>query len=517
MRRFFGRLTPAARLALGLISLIVTLLLVIDLVLDLVPDQSDMHRRIRESTSERLAVQITSLIQTQEWDTLKLTVSESLARDKEILSIAVRQQDGRIVFHAGEHLRYWSAPPSGQSTLTHVRVPIEADHAHWGDVEISYKPVTPQTLGEWLQVPVVALAFVVVPAGFLAFYLYMRRALQYLDPASAVPDRVRAAFDVLMEGVAVIDNAGRIVLCNQAFRHLHPDAAGEMMGKNLSQLSWLTGGAEAPERPWEEAMRSQTVVSGQRLTITQPDGGESKLILNASPIQESGSKTRGCIVTFSDMTELYRINELLIGNLTELDAARAQVEEKNEELRILATRDSLTGCLNRGAFVAAAEPLFHKMRQEARNLSCIMADIDFFKRVNDTHGHMIGDQVITAVARALSSHMRASDLLCRFGGEEFCIVLPGASDDVAMEVAERVRGQIEQNVGDGIRSVETLHVTCSLGVASLTAGANNLFDLMTLADLALYHSKQTGRNRVTRWTEGLTHGTKNVSEAVAGA
>lgn len=504
MRRFFRRLTPAARLALGLISLIATLLLVADLVLDLVPDQTDMHRRIRESTSERLAVQITSLIQAQEWETLKLTVSESLARDKEILSVAVRQQGGRIVFNAGEHLRHWTEPLSGRSTLTHVRVPINANSVYWGDVEISYRQVTPQTLGEWLQVPLVALAFVVVPAGFLAFYLYMRRALQYLDPASAVPDRVRAAFDVLTEGVAVIDHAGRIVLCNQAFRRLHPDASGEMMGKNLSQLPWLTGNAEASERPWEGAMRSQAVVSGHRLTVTQPDGSESKVILNASPIQEGGSKMRGCIVTFSDMTELYRINEQLFSNLAELAATRAQIEEKNEELRILAMRDALTGCLNRGAFVAAAEPLFHKMRQEARNLSCIMVDIDFFKKVNDTHGHMVGDQVITAVARTLSSHMRTSDLLCRFGGEEFCIVLPDVSEDVAMEVAERMRSQIERHVGEGIRGVEVLRVTCSLGVASLTSGAGKLFDLMTLADMALYYSKQNGRNRATRWTDNLT-------------
>jgi diguanylate cyclase (GGDEF)-like protein/PAS domain S-box-containing protein len=447
-------------------------------------------------------VQIASLIQAQEWDTLKLTVSESLARDKEILSVAVRQQDGKIVYQTGDHLRYWTPPAAGQSTLTHVRVPITAKDAHWGDVEISYRPVTPETLREWLQVPLVALALAVVPVGFLAFYLYMRRALQYLDPASAVPDRVRVAFDVLTEGVAVIDRAGHVVLTNKAFRRLHPEASTKILGKTLSQLPWLFASGKPSESPWEEALRNQAIVNGGRITIVQPDNSEFEVIVNAAPIKDTHGKLRGCIVTFYDMTELHRANEQLVKSLIELDASRAQIEEKNEELRVLATRDSLTGCLNRGAFVSGAEPLFANLRQEARNMGCIMADIDFFKKVNDTHGHLIGDQVIVGVARTLSRHMRNNDLLCRFGGEEFCIVLPDASEEATMEVAERMRSQIEQHVGESIRTVEGLHVTCSLGVASLKSGPKSLFELMTLADLALYNAKEGGRNRVAVWIDG---------------
>jgi uncharacterized membrane protein affecting hemolysin expression len=143
MKRFMPQLTPATRIALGLTSLIVTLLLVIDIALNLVPDQIDMKRKIRESTSERLAVQITSLIQTQEWDALRVTVNEALARDKEILSLAVRQQGGRILVQAGDHQRQWISPALGKSTLTHVLVPIYAKDMKWGDLEIRYTPVSP--------------------------------------------------------------------------------------------------------------------------------------------------------------------------------------------------------------------------------------------------------------------------------------------------------------------------------------------------------------------------------------
>ena len=128
-----------------------------------------------------------------------------------------------------------------------------------------------------------------------------------------------------------------------------------------------------------------------------------------------------------------------------------------------------------------------------------MTDIDFFKNVNDTYGHSVGDKVIAAVAKALSDHLRDSDLLCRYGGEEFCIVLPGSSEERAMEVAERLRATIQSSCGDNILSTGKLQVTSSFGVASLKSGAEDLSELIEAADFALYTSKQNGRDRVTLW------------------
>ncbi|MEQ1661569.1 MAG: diguanylate cyclase [Thiobacillus sp.] len=500
MKLRLPRLTPASRIALGLVALMVTLLLLIDLALKLVPDQVDIQRTIRESTSERLAVQATSLIQVQAWDTLKRTLNESVLRDRSILSLAVRQQNGKLVIMVGEHLRHWQPLKDGHSTLTHVSVPIYAKQAHWGSMEISYTPVTPQTLGAWLSTPLIALVLVIAPVGFLAFYLYMRRTLQYLDPTSAIPDRVRVAFDALSEGVTVIDRSGRIMLFNKAFQQLHPHVESELLGKSLSGLTWLMGDHVQASLPWALALQSQSAVSGQMFSILQPDQSVVRVIVNAAPIQDAQGKLRGCMVTYHDITQLHQANETMRHALDALEASREQIEQQNIALTRLATRDSLTDCLNRRAFFQETEPLFRKVRQEARNMAVIMADIDYFKRVNDTHGHLVGDQVIVAVAQSMKRHLREGDLLCRYGGEEFCVALPGASEEMALEVAERLRAEIELTVGVSIVSVSNLAISSSFGVATLKSGADSLPELIELADFALYHAKRGGRNRVSLWS-----------------
>lgn len=496
------RFSPAARIALGLISLVTTLLLVVDISLGLIPSEAEMQRTIRQSISERLAVQVASQIQMRQWDQLKATLHASLSRDRDILSLAVREWDGRLLIQAGDHLRHWKAPANGLSSLTHVRVPLLEDNGHWGDVEISYRPLAPQNLGDWLRQPLVALFFVIVPAGFLAFYLYIRRALLYLDPTSAIPDRVRTALDTLNEGVLIIDRNGRIMLSNRAFRLLHPQAAQDLTGKPLAEQHWLIAHDTAQRWPWTQVMETRAPVTGHSISIIQPDQSVSKLIVNAAPVQDGDGKLRGCMVSFHDETELHLANTQLRETLIKLEASREQIEEQNLELVRLATRDPLTGCYNRRAFLAAAEPVLDQTCQQGRDLCCVMTDIDHFKRVNDTYGHTIGDQAIIAVARILSAGLRTNDLLCRYGGEEFCILLPDATPTQALDIIERLRAEIERNAGSSIRSVESLNFTSSFGIASLSSEMS-LNELIERADFALYASKHDGRNRVTLWTGDL--------------
>lgn len=496
------RFSPAARIALGLISLVTTLLLLVDISLGLVPSEAEMQRKIRQSISERLAVQVASQIQLRQGDGLKATLHAALSRDRDILSLAVRQRDGRLLIQAGDHLRRWKPPANGLSSLTHVRVPLLEDNGHWGDVEISYRPVTPQNLGDWLRQPLVALFLVIVPAGFLAFYLYIRRALLYLDPTSAIPDRVRTAFDTLNEGVVVIDQNARIMLSNRAFRLLHPQAAQDLTGKSLTEQHWLVAHDTTQMQPWARAMETRTSVTGHPISITQPDQSVLEIIVNAAPVHGGDGKLRGCMVSFHDETELHHANEQMRDALIKLEASRKQIEEQNVELVLLATRDPLTGCYNRRAFFSAADPLLNQIRQQGRPLCCVITDIDHFKRVNDTYGHTIGDQAIIAVARILSAGLRTNDLLCRYGGEEFCILLPDATPEQALDITERLRAEIEQNAGSSVRSVEGLHFTGSFGMASLSPDLA-LMELVERADFALYASKHNGRNRVTLWTEDL--------------
>jgi len=499
VKRFMPHLTPAVRIAIGLISLIFTLLLVVDVALTLIPDEADMQRKIRTSVSERLAIQFAMLVQEQKWDALKASADAALGREEDILSLAIRQQNGALVVQAGPHSGHWRPAANGKSTLTHVRVPIHARDRLWGELEIRYAPVTPQNWRDWLGTPLVALTLIVVPVGFMAFYLYIRRTLQYLDPSAAIPDRVRVAFDALTEGVTVIDNSGRIMLHNNAFRQLHPGSNDTLLGKRLSDISWLAGVNEDAEPPWEYVLANEAHADEQLFNIVTLDSGRIRVIVRASPIKDGQHKVRGCMVTFYDVTELHLANEVMRETMQALELSRAQIEQKNEDLLYLATRDHLTGCLNRRAFFDRAAPLFRKQIQGAHNIACIMTDIDLFKNVNDTYGHIVGDKVIAAVAHTLAAHLRENDLLCRYGGEEFCIVLPGSSEDRAMEIAERLRSQVEEQCGANILASGKLQITSSFGVASLKSGAGDLSELIESADFALYTSKQEGRNRVTLW------------------
>jgi GGDEF domain-containing protein len=134
---------------------------------------------------------------------------------------------------------------------------------------------------------------------------------------------------------------------------------------------------------------------------------------------------------------LHRINDQLLITLTDLESSKDEIRRQNEELHRLATRDPMTGCLNRRAFFGSAEPLYAQLKEQGEEVCCIMSDIDHFKSFNDRYGHAVGDQVIKSVAKCLGSELREVDMLCRYGGEEFCIMLPGSTPEQALDVAER--------------------------------------------------------------------------------
>lgn len=184
-----------------------------------------------------------------------------------------------------------------------------------------------------------------------------------------------------------------------------------------------------------------------------------------------------------------------------LEASRGEVRHQNEKLQILATRDTLTNCLNRRSFFDRLDSEFENARKDDLPLSCIMADIDHFKSINDNFGHATGDQVIREVADVLRVGLRSIDLLGRYGGEEFCIVLPGVNAQKTMDIAERLRCLVEAKFrGENDFKLDR-RVTLSFGVSSLEFGATDSSQLVDQADKALYVSKNSGRNCVTRWSD----------------
>jgi len=128
-----------------------------------------------------------------------------------------------------------------------------------------------------------------------------------------------------------------------------------------------------------------------------------------------------------------------------------------------------------------------------------VTDIDYFKAFNDRHGHGVGDQVLQSVSRRLASALREVDLLCRYGGEEFCIILPDVSSEQACAIAERLRADIQRKAGASVRSKSGLEVTSSFGVATLGPDTGDPAQMIDLADQALYAAKKAGRNCVKAW------------------
>ena len=195
----------------------------------------------------------------------------------EILAVAVRTLDGTVQASAGDLARLPAPYPDERSGIDRMLVPIERDHAPWGRVEIAFEPAYPQTLRGWLLMPasLTVLGFVVI--GVPLYGLYLRRALQLLDPNSAVPGRVRAAFDTLGEGVVVLDRDDRVVLANQVFRDMVPPQEPDVIGRRFSDLAWLVRSLDwsRPTPPWTEAVEHDRPVENVAVVLPMPAAGST--------------------------------------------------------------------------------------------------------------------------------------------------------------------------------------------------------------------------------------------------
>lgn len=322
-----------------------------------------------------------------------------------------------------------------------------------------------------------------------------------LDPADGVPDPVTTALDALAEGVVILDRQQRIVFANAAFCGDVERTRDELHELPISELDWRTPatGRPASLQPWNEALRTARRHGEAPLALDVGSGARRAFMVSAAPLLDAQGLARGAMATFDDVTELERRTRQLEGTLIALEQSRDQVRMQNEELRMLATRDALTGVLNRRSFIEEAGVEFETARRSGAELSCLMVDVDRFKSINDAHGHALGDQVLQGTAQSLHGMLRSADMICRYGGEEFCVLLMGTKLEEAERTAERLRRALEAQTESDIP------VTASFGVTSLEFGAQTLTELIDQADQALYASKKRGRNCVTRWdwTDGF--------------
>ncbi len=497
-----------ARLSLGLVAMIVSLFLTLDIIFKILPNEDNINQENRKHIAEGLAIQLVGLLDPSNDPTMVLnnTIQQIVIRDPEITSIGIRKPDGWLQYKTDSHRQYWYLKQNDLSTQTNIRVPIYSKQTAWGNVEISFKSHQPVTLLDWL-IKTKALwltGIALLSAGLI--YIYLGRVLRSLDPSKAIPTRVNDAFDIIDDGILVLDRKGHIVLANDAFTTITGSNQEELYGRHISETSINNAMLKIIAKeamPWNSAASERTMMSDIHIDAVDQNNNPTSLLVSCAPISDDNETARGFIVTFKNITELHKTNQKLNNALDELEHSRHELEKNNQQLLEMAYRDSLTGCLNRRAFFQQAEDLYLNALQGNRELFCIMADIDFFKSFNDIYGHYIGDQVIQIVAKIFQSSLRPSDLICRYGGEEFCIFLTDLKTEEVSEVCERIRKTIEETGSQSIRTVKVKPITISFGIASINSGANSVENLIDYADSALYISKESGRNQITHWTSSL--------------
>ena len=286
-------------------------------------------------------------------------------------------------------------------------------------------------------------------------------------------DTLRAALDEIELGTVLLDSDLRVQFVNRAFLHIY----------RLADKSVVSG------LYFEGLMR---LVVNQRRFLG-PAEFDSYIKMRANEIRAGVEEPRNIRM---DDGQVIRINckTLPDGGRMLVYTDVTDLVDQAERLKELATVDGMTGLFNRRHFLSLAEIEWDRCRRYSRPISLLMLDIDRFKSINDRFGHDAGDRVIVRIGEICRQEKRKSDVVARFGGEEFLLLLPETQMPQAHRVAERLRREVE--TCDLSTASHAISTTVSVGVAEATSSMHTIFDLIKAADNALYAAKNAGRNRV---------------------
>ncbi|MGW8256957.1 MAG: diguanylate cyclase, partial [Thermoguttaceae bacterium] len=443
--KFFG-----AKTLIAFVMVCLTICVIMTaMTFGLIPNRYEIMKGERVNICKTIALHASSLVSRGSREGANELLRMLVDSRNDVISAGLRRKDSRLWMDVGKHAKHWNLPPSKQSTDAEIKTPLMGATQHWGQLEVCFKPLRKSGFFGLLQSPFLQLIVFTSVSCFLLYVVFLSRMLRGMDPSKAVPDRVRSALNVLAEGLVVLDQNERIMLANSAFEEILGLTVQELQGRRISTLPWEVQGAQVETYPWSKALKEGTIQSGTMFRL-QVRGNESRtFLINAAPVRNAENDIMGVVVSLEDITPLEKERNELNKTLIQLKHSREEISRQNEELRILATLDPLTGCLNRRSFFEQFDVHWKTSQRYDFPISCVMVDLDHFKEINDTWGHSQGDNVLRGVSGALQKTMRDCDAVCRYGGEEFCILLPHIDLDHAFLAAERFRSAVEQLEFDG--------------------------------------------------------------------
>jgi len=325
------KLSTRFRVAIGQVGLLTSLLL-LAVLLGLVPDRQSEIRHGRAVLAEAIVIKATPYFTPAESQNLQSVIKVFVERNDALLSAAVKRQDKTTLLNVGEHRDNWTPMNTEYSSNTQVRVPIYSGDERWGQLELRFKPADEFLGFNFSQAQIVPLTLFLACSSFFVFYLYLGKMLKALDPTSAIPPRVRSAFDTLAEGLMVVDLSGQIVLVNEAFADLVGEEFNDLIGKKASDFAWEAADGSAISKqnlPWSQCLKTGEAQRNIELQLLDHRNEKRTFSANCTAVMSSGTKHGGVLIGLDDVTQLEeKKKELGVAK----DAAEAANQAKSDFL-----------------------------------------------------------------------------------------------------------------------------------------------------------------------------------------
>ena len=319
-------------------------------------------------------------------------------------------------------------------------------------------------------------------AGIIFSYTVFRNRFMDLIPVA----RSRL-IESMSDGVLVLDMNNRIVDINPAMRNI-------LQIESASSASFFGSYASEVLSSWMKNVDQLINGSETRTELKIQNNPPRYLDLRVTPLYDHYQRLNGRLLVFRDVTERKQAEKKLCYANERLQSQLIEIGTLQSKLRTQAIRDPLTNLFNRRYLDETLDRELARSAREGYPVCVIMMDIDHFKQVNDTYGHEAGDHILKMIANTLSTQNRRGDFACRYGGEEFVIVMPNISVQTACQRAEHLRTSLSSlNVQYGRFNLTT---TLSIGIACYPSNGENRESVLRAADRALYGAKKAGRNKV---------------------